>query len=542
VANLDRLTSLDATFLHFERPHAPLHVAGLYIFEGKPEIPGRPGLSGLFQTIAERLPEVPRYRQRALDVPFGLGQPVWADDPDFDLAYHLRRAALPSPGGISELLEYVARIHARPLDRRRPLWEVYVIEGLRDGRMAMYSKVHHAMIDGISGVDLATILLDRDPEGRQPALATPYEPAPLPGSAELLAGTVRDGVGGAARAVTGAVRSPRAVPGQVFGAAVDATRMSRLLNLLRPAPGSPINVPVGSARRISIASISLARAKAVKNALGGTVNDVVLAAVGEAFEHFLSHRGIPHAEQMYRVMVPVSVRDETERMALGNRVTAMFVDLPVGPMPAARRLAAVTHEMKDLKEQRQALAADRLMALAGLAPATLHGLAGRLEFTNQRMLNTVVSNVPGVQYPLYSGGSRLLETYPLLPLTANIAVIVCVTSYNGNLYFGVMGDYDAMPDLDVIGEGLRRGFDRLELAAVDATRGTNLTSESAGQTVTVVPAARRRARRRSVSGEASPPEPAAMGNGRARNRRTPAAAKAATRPDGEPASPPAPEG
>jgi hypothetical protein len=223
-------------------------------------------------------------------------------------------------------------------------------------------------------------------------------------------------------------------------------------------------------------------------------------------------------------------------MALGNRVTAMFVDLPVGPMPATRRLAAVTHEMKDLKEQRQALAADRLMALAGLAPATLHGLAGRLEFTNQRMLNTVVSNVPGVQYPLYSGGSRLLETYPLLPLTANIAVIVCVTSYNGSLYFGIMGDYDAMPDLDVIGDGLRRGFDRLELAAVDATRGTNLARESV-QTVTVVPAARRRARRRPVAGEPSSPEPAAQGNGRARGQTTPAAAKAATRPDAEPASP-----
>lgn len=534
MAKLDRLTSLDATFLHFEHPHAPLHVAGLYIFEGKPEIRGRPGLSGLFQTIEERLPEVPRYRQRALGIPFGLGQPVWADDPDFDLAYHLRRAALPSPGGTSELLDYVARIHARPLDRHRPLWEVYVIEGLRDGRVAMYSKVHHAMIDGISGVDLATILLDLDPQGRQPALLTPYEPGPLPGGAELVAGTVRDGVGGAARALAGAMRSPSSVPGQMFGAWVDATRMRRLLNLLTPAPRSPINVPVGSARRISIASVSLARAKAVKNALGGTVNDVVLAAVGEAFEHFLSHRGIPHAEQVYRVMVPVSVRDETERMALGNRVTAMFVDLPVGPMPAARRLAAVTHEMKDLKEQRQAVAADRLMALAGLAPATLHGLAGRLEFANQRTLNTVVSNVPGVQYPLYSGGSRLLETYPLLPLTANIAVIVCVTSYNGSLYFGVMGDYDAIPDVEVIGEGLGRGLDRLELAAVDATRGTNLMRDSAVQTVTVVPASRRRARRSGVTGQASPGQRSGQGDERARRRKPrPVAVESTSPPDQE---------
>jgi diacylglycerol O-acyltransferase len=495
VPTLDRLTPLDATFLHFEHPHAPLHVAGLYIFDAEPEIPGRPGLGGLFQTIEERLAEVPRYRQRAIGVPLGLGQPVWADDPDFDLSYHLRRAALPAPGGTKELLDYVARIHARPLDRRRPLWEVYVIERLRDGRMAMYSKIHHAMIDGISGVDLATILLDLDPRGRRPAVTAPFQPPPLPGGPQLVADTLRDGLFGATRALAGAASRPCAVPGDVLGAVADTTQISRLLNLLRPATRSPINVPVGTARRISLVSISLARAKAVKNALGGTVNDVVLTAVGEAFEHFLAHRGIAHAEETYRVMVPVSVRDETERMALGNRVAAMFVDLPVGPMPAARRLAAVTREMQDLKERRQAVAADRLIALTGLAPATLHGLAGRLEFTNQRLLNTVVSNVPGVQFPLYSGGSRLLETYPLLPLTANLGVIICVTSYDGGLYFGIIGDYDALPDLEVIGEGLRRGFDRLELAAVAATRGTNLMRGSATDTVTVVPAKRRRTRR-----------------------------------------------
>ncbi|HEY6378378.1 MAG TPA: wax ester/triacylglycerol synthase family O-acyltransferase [Candidatus Dormibacteraeota bacterium] len=513
---LDRLTALDATFLHYEHAHTPLHVAGLYIFEGTPDIPGRPGLGGLFQTIAERLPEVPRYRQRALPVPLGLGQPVWVDDPDFDLSYHLRRAALPAPGGVTELLDYVARIHARPLDHRRPLWEAYVIEGLADGRLALYNKTHHAMIDGISGVDLATILLDRDPEGRRPTVTAPFRPAALPAGTQMVAATLREGFGDLGRGVAGAVRRPWTVPGRMVGAVAGTTQIGRLLSLLRPVPESPLNVPVGAARRISLVSISLARAKAVKNASGGTVNDVVLAAVGEAFDHFLTHRGVAHQEQVYRVMVPVSVRDETERMALGNRVAAMFVDLPVGSMPARRRLAAVTHAMKDLKERRQAVAADRLIALAGLAPATLHGLAGRLEFTNQRLLNSVVSNVPGVQYPLYSGGARLLETYPLLPLTANLGVIICVTSYNGGLYFGIIGDYDAVPDVDVIGAGLRRGFERLE-RSVGATRGQNLGGGYASEAVTVVPAVGRRTRRRTNaalngspgSGATPRPQPAA---------------------------------
>lgn len=467
----DRLTSLDAMFLNFEHPHAPMHVAGLYIFEAKPEKAGRPGLNGLFSTIEQRIGEVPRYRQRVVEVPFGLGHPVWIEDPDFDLTYHLRRAALPAPGGMPELLEYVARVHARPLDRRRPLWEVYVIEGLEGGRMAMYSKVHHAMIDGISGVDLATILLDLDVDGRPANPSAPRHVERAPSGTQLVAGVAVEAVRGTAGAVLRALRHPRGIPGAVVGTVAGAATLQRLANLLVPAPRSPLNAPVGAARRIALVPISLKRAKAIKDALGGTINDVVLAAYGEAIDTFLEHRNEPHAEETYRVMVPVSVRTQQERGALGNKVAAMFVDLPVGPMPARRRLQAITRTMGDLKEKRQALAAEALTALAGLAPATLHGLAGRLEFANQRFVNTVLSNVPGPQFALYSGGARLLETYPLLPLTANVAVVTCVTSYNGNLYFGVIGDYDAIPDVDVIGDGIRRGIDRLEMAAVEATRG-----------------------------------------------------------------------
>jgi diacylglycerol O-acyltransferase len=464
----DRLTTLDAAFLHFEHPWTPMHVAGLYIFEGTPEIPGRPGLHGLFHMVEQRLPLVPRYRQRVVSVPLGLGQPLWVDDPDFDLSYHLRRAALPAPGGTRELLEFVARIHARPLDRSRPLWEIYVIEGLEDGRLAMYSKVHHAMIDGMAGIDLATVILDTTPEGAPAPSSRPFAPPKLPGRAQLLSDVVRSGAGSTAGALRSLLQNPRAAIGEVASQAAATTGIRRFAGLLRPAPTGPLNVPVGPHRRLALVPISLVRAKAVKNKLGGTVNDVVLTAVGEAVDHFLEHRNVAHEEQTYRVLVPVSVRDESQRMTLGNRVAAMFVDLPVGPMPARRRLATVSRAMTGVKENQQALAADRLIALGGWAPATLHGLAGRIGFSSQRVLNLVVSNVPGVQYPLYAGGARLLETYPLLPLAANLASVVCVTSYCGTLYFGLVGDRDAVPDLDVLARGLRRGFDRLEIAAHQA--------------------------------------------------------------------------
>lgn len=533
VHSFDRLSALDSTFLNFEHPHAPMHVAGLYLFEGEPQVAGRPGLLGLFRTVEERLPEVPRYRQRVVEMPLGIAHPVWADDPDFDLSYHLRRAALPRPGGMRELIEYVARIHARPLDRRRPLWEMYLIEGLEDGRMALYSKVHHAMVDGVSGIDLATILLDLDPMGRPPAQPARPTPAALPSGAELTRELIADGAGRLVRSALGALRNPQRVPRAALRSLGGAPDLRRLAGLLRPAPQSPINVPVGAARRISLVSIPLARAKAVKNALGGTVNDVVLAVVGESLDHFLQHRGIPHVEEIYRVMVPVSVRDETERSTLGNRVAAIFVDLPVGPMPARRRLAAVSSAMHDLKERRQAVAADRLVGLAGWAPATLHGLAGRLEYAHQRILNTVVSNVPGVQFPIYAGGARLLEAYPLLPLSANVALVICVTSYDGGLYFGLIGDYDALPDLDIIAGGLRRGFDRLEIAALEKSRGGGAVARMAPEPSEVHAATRGRGRRSDPSPGMTPRSVEVVGT-RADTSRRPTSSR---RPAGSPRPP-----
>lgn len=461
-----RLSSLDAAFLHFELPHQPMHVAGLYIFEETPAVPGRPGVAGIFRTVEERLSLVPRYRQVVQEVPLHLAQPVWVDDPEFDLAYHLRRLALPKPGGMTELLDVVARIHARPLDRKRPLWEMYIIEGLAGGRVAIYGKTHHAMVDGISAVDIATVLMDFDAAGTAAVVPEPFRPAPRPSSAEMLADIARDAAGAAFGTLSSVVRDPRASIGWLARRAVDATQVRNLLGLLRPVPSGPLNVSIGSARRISLAAISLDRVKAIKNALGGTVNDVVLAAVGEAVHSFLEHRDVDTPPELtYRVMVPVSVRDESEKMALGNRVSGMFVDLPVGRVAARRRLELIGGAMRDLKERRQAIAADQLVAISSWAPATLHALAGQLEFTNQRLVNLVVSNVPGIQVPVYAGGCRLLEAYPLLPIGANMGVVICVTSYNGGMYFGVVGDYDEFEDIDILSRGIMGGIESLELAA-----------------------------------------------------------------------------
>ena len=461
-----RLSALDAVFLNFEQKDAPLHVAGLYIFDGKPELPGRPGLAGIFRTVEERLHLVPRYRQKVRNVPFGLGHPVWVDDPDFDLGYHLRRVALPRPGGRRELLEVVARLHARPLDRSRPLWEMYIIEGLRGDQVAMYTKTHHAMVDGISAVDIATILLDFDPEGHAAQDAEPYRPPAEPSDLELMGDVALEAVSAVAGAALRLVRTPVAMPMALASRALRATQLRELTGLFRPAPSGPLNVRVRGARRISLAPVPLNRVKAIKNALGGTVNDVVLAAVGEAIHTFLEHRDVAiDPDLTYRIVVPVSVRDESDRMALGNRVAAMFMDLPVGRMPARRRLAIVSRAMGDLKDKRQAVAADTMVAMTSWAPATLHALAGQIEFANQRFINLVVSNVPGIQVPVYAGGAKLLEAYPLLPVAANLGVVVCVTSYNGGMYFGIVADYDRFADLDVLSDGIISGVEALERAA-----------------------------------------------------------------------------
>jgi diacylglycerol O-acyltransferase / wax synthase len=474
----DRLTALDAAFLNTEHTGEPMHVAGLYIFDGHNERTGRREPLDLYRLVEARLPLVPRYRQRCVPVPFGLGHPVWIDDPDFDLSYHVRHAALPEPGGMRELLDFVARIHERPLDRRRPLWEMYLIEGLAGERIATYTKVHHAMVDGIAGIDLATVLYDDGPDGRRLPPRRRWQPPPLRSGRRLIADVASEAAGAGLRGGHAALRHPAETTRRALAGLRGTASVQRLSGMLLPAPDSPFNAPVGPHRRIALADISLVRVKMVKNALSCTVNDVVLAIVGEAVQHYLAHRRIPHHDLSYRVMVPVSVRNESEHVRFGNRVAAMFLDLPVGPMPVHRRLTIVRDDMRRLKEEHQVLASEELITMVSWVPATLHALAGPLLLEHQRSINFVVSNVPGPQRPLYAGGSRLLETYPLLPVTMRIAMNICVSSYCGNLYFGLVADRDNVPDIDVLADGISRGLDRLERTTSKRATTATATAEA----------------------------------------------------------------
>jgi WS/DGAT/MGAT family acyltransferase len=463
--NPQRLTALDATFLNFESSQQPLHIGGLYIYEDEPETAGRPGVRGLFKTVEDRLHLVPRYRQRIQEVPLALGHPLWVDDPDFDLSYHLRRLALPSPGGMKELLEVVGRIHSRPLARSRPLWEMYILEGLSERRVAIYSKIHHAMVDGIAAVDLALALHDLDPQGANVAAGEPFTPQELRSAPELVGDVAREAAGAALGAAGGLLRRPFEAPRALTSRAMGATHLRELFGMLRPVPSGPLNVKVGSGRRVELASVSLARVKTVKNALGATVNDVALAAVGEAIHAFLVHRGEEVPDDLaYRIMVPVSVRNDSDKDP-GNKVSAMFVDMPVGRMPARRRMEIVMEHMGGLKEHRQAAAAGQLLGLTSMAPASLHSLVGHTAVSKQRFINMVFSNVPGVQQPVYACGARLIEAYPLLPVVANLSVVICAATYNGGMNFGVVGDYAGFPDLKVISHGIEDGIESLERAA-----------------------------------------------------------------------------
>ncbi|MEA2683013.1 MAG: diacylglycerol O-acyltransferase / wax synthase [Chloroflexota bacterium] len=461
----ERLGAVDSVFLNIEEPHLPMHVGGLLVFESAPESAGRPGVAGIFTTIESRLPLLPRCRQKLVDVPFGVGRPVWVDDPDFDIDNHLVRVRLPRPGTRAQLLELVEGLHSRALRRDRPLWEIYLISGLEDGRTAIYAKLHHTMVDGISAVELGLVLLDLDPDG---ALAPRVPPAPVPDRVplpgELLAGAMRQTY---ADLALGGIRALRSAPALLRGAVdgmTNADAARSMLKLLRAAPSGPLNGSVSHGRRIACVRVPLGEVKEIKNKLGGTVNDVVLAIVGEAVSHYLERRGVDADGMRYRVMVPVSVRGDGDK-SMGNQISAVMLDVPVGPMDPHRRLWAVGHGMSSNKQEGRAGTAEQIVAASSLAPAPLNAMMSKVGTVNQRIINMVVSNVPGVQMPVYGAGSRVLEMYPLLPLAPNTRLVVCVLSYNNELNIGLVADRVSVPDLHLVEEGIRRGFTRLKRAA-----------------------------------------------------------------------------
>jgi WS/DGAT/MGAT family acyltransferase len=461
MANPDRLTGLDSSFLHLERDSAHMHVAGCMVFEGK-----APTYPQLVDQIGLRLHLVPRYRQRLAFVPFNQGRPVWVDDPHFNLTYHVRHTALPRPGGDHELKRLAGRIFSQALDRNRPLWELWLVEGVADDRFAMLSKTHHALVDGISGVDIATVLFDSSPDPMpvsQPE--SEWVPRPLPSKAQLLADALLERSTAPAEVVRGVratTRRPRHVAQRVGEGLVGVGAMAWAG--LNAAPPSPFNVRIGPHRRFSWVEGDLAQFKAIKNALGGTVNDVVLTAVSGALGSYLRRNEYPTTDLVLKAMVPVSVRADIEQGALGNKVAAMWAPLPVGMTDPVERMLTISHAMRGIKDSGQAVGAQVLTGLSGFAPPTIMAQAARLQ-ARQRLFNLVVTNVPGPQHPLYMLGRELEALYPMVPLAENTALGIAIMSYNGQLNFGFTADYDALGDVDALTEDLRSSIEELAAAA-----------------------------------------------------------------------------
>jgi WS/DGAT/MGAT family acyltransferase len=485
VPNPDRLTGLDSSFLHLERDAAHMHVAACAIFKGDP-----PTYPELIDSIQSRLHLVPRYRQRLAFVPFGQGRPVWVDDPHFNVAYHVRHTALPAPGAEQQLMRMTGRVFSQALDRARPLWEVWLVEGLTGGRFALLSKTHHALVDGVSGVDIMTVLFDTAAEP-MPVAAPEQEwaPRPLPSSAQLLADALLERATVPAEMVRGVralLRGPRAVAGQAARSAGGLGELA--LTGLKPAPPSLFNVPIGPHRRFTWVRGDLDQFKAVKDALGGTVNDVVLTVVAGALGHYMRLHGETTDDFELRAMVPVSVRADVERGALGNRVAAMWAPLPVGIADPVQRLHTVSADMQKVKASGQAVGAQVLTQLSGFAPTTILSQAARLQ-ARQRLFNLVVTNVPGPQLPLYVLGRELESIFPMVPLAKNTALGIAIMSYNGQLNFGLAGDYDALADIEVLADELQASIAEI-VAAASAPRAPLPRGSRRGRSGRTVRAAR----------------------------------------------------
>jgi diacylglycerol O-acyltransferase len=461
MAHGERLTGLDTSFLHIESDTAHMHVAACAVFNG-----AAPSHEELIEAIGARLHLVPRYRQRLAFVPLAQGRPVWVDDPHFQLGYHVRHTALPKPGSEDQLKRLTGRIFSQALDRGKPLWEVWLVEGLEGDRFAILSKTHHALVDGISGIDLLAVLFDAAPDPMPTAPPDqPWVPSPLPSAAQLLADALVERATVPAEMVRGAravLRGPRTMVKRLgeglFGVGALAW------GGLRPAPPSPFNTTIGPHRRFTWVRAQLEEFKLVKNALGGTVNDVVLAAVAGALGRYMRLHHESTEDVVLRAMVPVSVRADIERGALGNRVAAMWAPLPVGITDPFSRLHEISHAMTEIKDSGQAVGAQVLTGLSGFAPSTIVSQAARLQ-ARQRMFNLVVTNVPGPQMPLYVLGREMEAIYPMVPLAENTALGIAIMSYNGQLNFGLSADYDGIPDLDVLAAELTASIEELVAVA-----------------------------------------------------------------------------
>ncbi len=449
----ERLRPRDLAVLAGESPSAPRHNATVEIFD--------PATSGfdyarLVELVDDRITFVPRYRQRIATVPGHLANPVWVDDPDFDLGYHVRRSALPRPGTADQLFELVARIIARPLDRHRPLWEVYFIEGLEEGRVAVLSKSHEVLVDGVHTVDLAQVLLDRSPDPR-PMHHDGWRPLSAPSPTGLLAGALQDAITDPATVLESARASLDAALRSADAIASRAGVIAGTLSNRRPAGDHPLGGRLSQQRRVVTVRTALADYQEVRAEHGGTVNDVILATVTGALRGWLLGRGESMSGVKHvRTVVPVSVSDrDLEATSLGSPIIAYFVGLPVGEASPVVRLHQVSYAFKAHKDTGRGVAANRLAGIAGFAPSTFHAIGARVAADElRRGFQLSVTNVPGPQSPLFAAGARMLETYPVHPLLPGHALAIGVTSYDGHVFYGITADRDLIPDVDVLGQCL----------------------------------------------------------------------------------------
>jgi len=461
---MELLNSLDASFVDAEdQDHqTSFAIASIAVFEGP-----APSYEEFLTAIQRRLPLVPLYRRKLRKVPLSLGPPVWVDDPHFDIRYHVRHTALPAPGGDEQLRKLMARVMTQRLDRDYPLWEYWLVEGLEQGRWALISKVHHCMVDGVSGTDMYRVMFDTSPEPAPLPPVTDAWPVPTePSDLEL-----------AARAALNAVLLPLRERGAVQRAlanreavarhAGDALRgIAKMAGALWPAPGSSLTGPIGRQRRYTWARTSLADVKTIKRELGGTVNDVVLAAISSGFRALLLARGEEPVASMIPSLIPVSVRNEGEESIYENRVSALVANLPVHLADPVQRLADISSQMADLKESRESTAGEALVALGRYTPFPLASLFVRLAFSlPQREIVTVTTNVPGPRQPLYGLGRRLVEIIPYVPIATTLRTGVSIFTYCDQVTFGITGDYDTTPDIDVLARGIERGVSELLAAA-----------------------------------------------------------------------------
>src|SRR3954464_3903306 len=465
-AHKDRLSPVDASFLAQEKDAAHMHVGALMIFEGPP-----PAYEDFLEQVESRLHLVPRYRQKLAFPRFEMGRPMWVDDPSFNLEYHVRNTALPKPGSMDQLRALAARVFSQRLDRSKPLWETWLVQGLEDNRFGLISKTHHSMVDGVAGGDLASVLFDLSPVPSRvdpppwPPPPEPWTPQPEPSDAELIAEGVKGVVRRPFSLVGKAVESVQK-PGRTVSSVREAAEAigEVLWAGLNPAPDFPLNTSIGPHRRLTNVPASLEDFKVVKRAFGGTVNDAVLAVVAGAMRRWLHSRGVRTEGMELRALVPMSIRSEEEMSAGGNRIPAMRGPLPVYVDDPVERLRVVREAMSGVKESKQALGAEVIAGLQDFAPPTLLAQASRLNFST-RLFNLIVTNVPGPQFPLYLLGRELEELLPVAFLPQNHALAIAIMSYNGTVDFGLLADYDAMPDVEYVADSIRKSLNELLEAA-----------------------------------------------------------------------------